>query len=926
MPRRASKRAISACVVTTLMLAAGLSGCGKTESSATLMAEAKQYQQKGDHKAALIQLKNAAVKNPEDAEVRVALAGLYNTMGDAVSAEKEIRRAISLGVDSARAAPDLAKALQMQGQPQKALDASEAAAAKGSAELHTIRGDAYLALADLAQAKESYRLAQAAKVGYADALLGMARVAMVEKDRDGAARFVDQAVAANPQDAAVWFFKGSLLRAQGRNADALAAYSQAITVKPDHVNALIERATLEIGSARFDAAKADLDAARKAAPAALMVTYTAALLDFSQGQYVTAKDALQKVLRAAPDHMPATLLLGAVELNLGALQQAELHLKKYLVRFPSNNYARKLLAQVQLKGAQPADAVATLAPMLKDGAGKDPHLLALAGESSMRTGDFGKAAGYFEQAAVLAPNAAALHTSLGLARLGQGDPAKGISELERATVLDPKSLQAGTALVRAELNLKHYDKALAAARALVKAQPDDAVVHNLEGGVHLSKGDRAAARASFDKAASLQPTLFAAVMNLAQMDVQDNKPDAARQRLLALLEKDKKNSSAMAAMAGLAQVQNKPDEVIGWLEKAHAENPEAIGPAIQLATHYLRIRQPAKALSLTRKLQTANPANADVLDLLGQAQLASKDLNGALETYSKLVNVAPKSAMAHFRLATVHALTKNDGAAAGDLKRAIALRPGFVPAYLAQAELALRANRPDDALAAARQVQKQPGQESAGLMLEGDVQLQQKKPALALPLYEKAFALAQSPRLMIAIHRLLVQSGREKEAAQRMAQWTREHPDDALTALYVAESNIASKQYAAAIPQLEAIIKKAPDNAAALNNLAWTYQQEKNPKALETAERAYKLAADSAPVIDTLGVILTERGDSKRAVELLQKAVNLAPDDLDLRLHLAQALAKSGDKANARKQAQHIVANGTGSPRLAEAQELLKQL
>ena len=100
----------------------------------------------------------------------------------------------------------------------------------------------------------------------------------------------------------------------------------------------------------------------------------------------------------------------------------------------------------------------------------------------------------------------------------------------------------------------------------------------------------------------------------------------------------------MAALAELALHQKHPEEATSWLEKANAENPEAIGPASQLATHYLRTGQQAKALTLVRKLQTANPANPDLLDLLGQAQLANNDLAGALETYSKLVNVVPKSA------------------------------------------------------------------------------------------------------------------------------------------------------------------------------------------------------------------------------------------------------------------------------------------
>lgn len=926
MSRRLTKRAISASVVlTTLMLAAGLSGCAKTETSASLLADAKQYQAKGDDKAALIQLKNAAAKDPADAEVRLALAAMYNKLGDAVSAEKEARKAISLGADGARAAPALARALLMQGQPQKALDESAAAAAKAGPDLLATRGDAYLGLNDAAKAKEAYQQALAAKPGLAQALLGMARLAMRDKDTDGAGRFVDQAVSANPKDADVWFFKGSLMRALHKPDDAIAAFGQAIAVKPDNVDALIERANLDIAAKKFDAAKADVTAAKKIAPNALLVWYTQGTLDFAQGNFAAANESLQKVLRAAPEHMPTILMAGAVELNLGSLQQAEQHLRKYVEKYPDNAYARKLLAQAQLKGAQPVDAVATLAPLLKDGA-QDAHLFALAGESSMQTRDFKKATEYFAQASVLEPKAAALHTSLGLSKLGQGDQASAINELERATALDPKSERAGVALVQTELSLKHYDKALAAAQALVAAHPDDPAMRNLEGGVHAIKGDRAAARANFDKALSLKPAFFAAVMNLAQLDLQDKQPEAAKQRLVAFLDKDKKNIDAMNALAKLALLQNHPEEATTWLEKASAENPDAAGPAVQLATHYLRTNQSQKALTLIRKQQTANPSNAELLDLLGQAQLANKDNAGALETYSKLVSVAPKSAAAQLRLATVHMQLNNENAAANDLKKAVALQPTFVPAQMAQAQLALKRNHPDQALAIARQLQNQPGQQLTGLALEADAMRAQNKPALALPLYEKVFAQQKTPQLMITIHGLMVQLGKEKEADSRLAQWRADNPTDMLTAMYGAERDIAKKQYKSAMPQLVAILKQIPDNAAALNNLAWVYQQEKDPKALETAEHAYRVAGDAPAVMDTLGSILTERGDTKRSVPLLQKAVSLAPAAPDLRLHLAQALAKSGDKVNARKELQQIIGKGNNSSVVAEANELLKQL
>ena len=117
-----NKRALCAAVASALFLAGAVSGCGKNQSSEALVAEAKQFQAKGDNKAAVIQLKNAVAKNPQDVEARFLLASIYNEMNDPTSAEKEIRKAISLGMAPERALPVLAQALLSLGQFQKVLD------------------------------------------------------------------------------------------------------------------------------------------------------------------------------------------------------------------------------------------------------------------------------------------------------------------------------------------------------------------------------------------------------------------------------------------------------------------------------------------------------------------------------------------------------------------------------------------------------------------------------------------------------------------------------------------------------------------------------------------------------------------------------------------------------------------------------------
>jgi putative PEP-CTERM system TPR-repeat lipoprotein len=923
MPRNVNKKALSTALVTgAIIAAAALGGCNRSKPTEQLLTEAKQYQQKGEVKAAMIELKNAVANSPENGEARLALGTLHIETGDAVSAEKELRKALSLGIDKNRVLSPLARALEQQGKFQEMLDAIPADRAAGSAELLTLRGNAYLDLNDPKKAKEAYDQAAKLQPESANVLIGMARLAVYHKDLVAAKVLVDQTVAKNPKNTEAWLFKGSLARGEGKMPEALAAFTQASVIEPTHRTARIEKALVEINLQKLDEAKADLDAARKITPASLQLAYAQGLLDFTKGQNAAALESMQKVLKVAPDHLPSTLLAGAIELKMGSYQQAEQHLRKYLTAIPENTYARKLLAQAQLQST-PSEALATLAPALKNSS-DDPQLLALAGETYLRNQDFGNASSYLEKATALAPKVAALHTSLGMSKMKQGDQAKGLSELELGASLD-SSPKGGIALVQAELSMKHYDKALAAAQALVKQQGGNAQAHAMLGAVYEAKGDSANARASFEKAIAIDPTFLPATAHLAQLDLNDKKPADAEARFTTVLKKDPKNINAMTALAELASLQGQPDKATTWLEKANSENPDAVGPAIRLANHYLRIKQEAKALTLARKLQTQNSTDPNLLNLLGQAQLANKDTTAAIETYSKLVNVQPRSAQAKFQLANAYALAKRDDDAAAELKKATSLQPDFLPAQLALAELAVRKKRPEEALAIARGLQKQERTASTGLMLEADLLMMQKKTEQALPLYEKAQAKQPTTRIAIVLYQLQKMSGKAEKANQGLAQWIKDHPNDVQALMYSAEQNLSRKQFQPAAAQLETVVKLTPNNALALNNLAWTYQQMNNPKALETAEKAYGLAGKNPAVLDTLGSILTDKGDSKRAVDLLQKAVTALPDNPDMQLHLAQAQIKSGDKAGARKTLEKVSLTNKGDTS-AKAKELLQQM
>lgn len=911
--------------IAATLTAGSMQGCNKAGDPAKLMTDAKRYEESGDHKSAIIQLKNVLQQNPDNSEARYLLGAIYNKTGDYQSAEKELRKALSLGMDAGKVLPELGQTLLRLGAYQQILDETKELADKTkSAQILTLRGNAQLGLGKTSEAKALFEQALGQNPDSADALIGLAKYSLLQRDVEAAANFSEQAVSRSPQNVDAWLFKGDLLRMQGKSGEALAAYEQVVKLKPNAAVAYINKAFIEIGTNKFDAAKADIDAARKIGPS-LMVFYTQALLDFSQQKPAAALESLQQILSKSPEHMPSVLLAGAVQAALGSMPQAEQHLKHYLEKDPSNLYARKLLASVLLKNRETKRVLDVLTPALKN-VKEDPHLFALAGEAYMQARDFAKATEYFEKASDIAPRSAMLHTALSMSRMGQGESARAISELETATKLDPKSPHTGVLLVMTHLRLKEFDKALAAVKALEKENPDNPLIQNLKGGIYLGKKDMGNARASFEKALAIQSSYFPAAANLAQLDVQDNKPEMAKKRFEAILEKDKKNSQAMAALAGLALSQGQKKEATEWLERAARENPDALQPAILLGSHYLRLGEKQKALALGKKLQGTHPKEPAVLDLLAQAQLANNDKAAALESYTKLAAVQPESALAQFRVASVHMAMGNPSAASDALKKSLAIKPDYLPAQLAQIAIEASQNNYEKAIAMAHQVQKQHKSSPAGYIAEGDLMLKQKKPALAAKAYEHAFAINKNPALLIKLHASLHQAGKSKEATPRLLQWLKEHPDDASTRMYLAEFYLMNDQPKPAIEQYKVIVQQHPKYVPALNNLASAYQQEKDPLALEYAEKGYQLAPESPAILDTLGWILVEQGNTGRGLPLLQKAISLAPEMPAIRYHLAYGLAKSGNNAKARKELEQTLASGKRFAEMDEAQALLKQI
>lgn len=910
-------------LVAPMLLMLTLGACHGARDADTLMEQARQYRARGETRSAIIELKNALQKTPDNARARLLLGEVYIDAGDAASADKELRKAKALGMAPAEILPRLGKVMLMQGQFQKLLDdiKPDPASPRQTAVL-VLRANAHLGLGDTAQARQLFDEVLAQDPDLADALLGQAKLAALSQQPDVAAERIERALARHPDHIECLRFKGDLLRMQGKDAEALQTYKKILALQPNNTQAHVDSANLLIQGKRLAEARAEIDAARKNAPNSLQVFYTQALLDFQEAKYPAARDTLQQILRAMPDHMPSVLLMGSVQLAMGSYLEAELSFRKFLDTTPHQVYASKRLAGLLLRSGKADDALAVLAPLLEANR-KDVELLALAGQAQMQGRHFAKAAEYFQAASDLAPQTASLHTSLGLSRLGAGESARAVAELEQATTLDDKSGRAGILLAMTYLRKQEYDKALSAITALERRDAKNPLVQNMKGGILLSKHDLAGARAGFEQALALDPSYLPALENLAQMDLAEKKPEQARQRYEAALAKDKKNVGLMTALARLAAGQNNNAEAVRWLERATAEHPEALTPALLLANLYQRSGAKEKALKLAQTLLTSHPADPDALALLAQIQVANGNYETGLENYSKLAGLQPASAAVQLRIAQIKVALKDNDGALDSVKKALRLKEDWFEAQILATTLLVESKNYTEALAIAQTVQRQHPDLPAGQTLEGDIWMARHKPQEALRAYEQAYKMSKLPPLAIKIHQALLMEGKTREAGLHAAQWLQQHPAELSVRLYLASADLAAGRYKPAIGLFESIVRQDPKHVAALNNLAWAYLQEKDERAQATAEQAYRLAANNPSILDTLGWILAEKGDTGRSLLLLRKASALAPGEADISYHLGLALMKAGDKRAARHQFEQLLATARDYPKRAEVKAIL---
>ena len=891
------------------------------------LAQANAYLAKGDVPAAMVALRAAVRDHPDDANAHLHLAELQLRTGDAVAAERESRAARELKPDSAKAMLFQAQSYLSQGKFKELLAEFPAANAPADVkpDLLVARASAALATRDLAGAEADARAAEALTPTAPEPPLLLSRIAAARNDWAMADTEAAKALSNDPKrvDALVW--QAQLLMRRNDRSGALARLDQALAVMPNNEGVLVQRAQLLIEAGQDGKARADVDAALKVAGRDLMPTYLDAILLTRAGKYADADAEYGKVNTVIARLPRGYFFLAVNKLALGQNEQALDAAERFNAREPGDLPGRKLLAQAEIADGQAKAAITLLSDTAKDHAG-DAELQDLLGRAYAAAGQTGQAERRFAQASNLSPNNTGVLARLAATRLALGDASGASQALEHSLEVSPDQVQAAQSLVAAQIAAGNVAGAEASLAKLKAETGDTEISGSLQGMLSVAKGQPDTALAQFEATAKKFPDSTVAKLNEARLLLSLGRAADAEPLFATVLDKEPANGQALSPLLARYAQTNRLDAALARVQAALKAQP---GNPVLLATLsdlLVRSGKPKDALAATddavrgvgQPPVAIQAARARALAADGQTSLAQ----GA---YDQILRANPNDTEARRQLVEMLAAANDYDSARTAIRDGLKQMPGNPALLEALMRNEFRANGVNGATKLADELAADPANGAFGQALKGDAFLLANRPQDALAAYKSAFAKSPSSLLASRIAATDAAQGHPDDGAAVLRSWLKDHPGEPAVTRQLAQFDLAANRLPDAAREFEAVLAKEPRDVVSLNNLAWIYQQQDDPRAQPTALAAYT-QQPTADTADTLGWIMVKGGNAANGLPLLKQADALRPDTPAIRYHLAAALNATGHPDDAVSTLESLL-NGTASfPERADAKQLLDQL
>ena len=647
-----------------VVMAALLGGCGSPEQ------RAQEYYDSGmaliakkDDLGARLELLKAVKYKSDKVEVWKALAGI-DERTKASSLFLDLRRIVELDPRDTDARVKLARIMIAGGAAEPAIKILDAAVEgdKPNAALHSVRALALVRTNDPSGAVREAQRAYEIDRTDVDAVTLLASKKLADGDSDGALKMLD-ALPQQGQDVdrqhatrlrvEILVRKGDLAEAEKQTRQLVADYPQDASYRTQ----LVQILTAE---RKYDDAEKELRArvASKPTDSKLELDLVRFLNTFKGA--AAARAELESRIKAGGDTFDYKFALA--DLDFVANRQGDAISTLQKLGSEIDNADRKLKVQVRLAEMLVAKGdKAAAEPLISDILAKDR-----------------RNAGGLRLRAVLS--------------LDKGQTDSAIADLREALSDQPKSPDLLLALALAyeqggkpELADRQYADALKNANF----NPEVALRY-----VAFLQRRNDAARADdvLTEVVARYPGNLQALSSLAQVKLsRQNWAGALAVAQTIAANKDGRVVSDQIKAAAFAG-QQRIGESIAALEDAHKAVPEAIQPAVALASAYIRADRVDDAVALLQDVNKRYPGNAELLVILGQAKLAQKKDQDAIASFQEAIKQKPKDPSGYSALSEYYIRVKDLNAAGDVLQSGLKENPQNMTLRMSSASLQILKN------------------------------------------------------------------------------------------------------------------------------------------------------------------------------------------------------------------------------------------
>jgi putative PEP-CTERM system TPR-repeat lipoprotein len=887
---------------------------------ADFMKNAQKALDNGDLRLALIELKNAARTAPANTEVRIKLAEVELRAGDSASAEREVRQAATDGADKQAYLPTLLGAILAQGHGADLLtefpDPAAGSTEPTAADILRARAEALDHLGKIEEASAAMTRSLSLRRDTAT-LLSAATFDVRRRQPAEADKLIEEILAKDPDNLQAILIKIDVRKAANDRDALIPLADKAVEIDKHGIRGRLVRTSLYFEQKNDAKALEDIGAILKVLPQQPLALYYKAMI---QARAHDAKGAWEIAQSLPPDFVGGqtgiTLGVAGIAMQSGNVETAVSLLSALITKSPTLAPPRLMLAAIRLQQTNPQAASEILAP-LKDS--NDAHVLALLAQTAVRLHKFDEAATYFQRASAAAPDSELLKTELAVSELRSGQEEAGVGQLLALTEQDPKRPETAALLIATLVREGKFDQALA---AVDKMEVQGPLPRLYRGQVKAAEGDLPGAIEAFRSAITEDSTFTPARFELAQTLVRQGNTEEARAELDKIVQADPKSVHALLAEAELSAREDKPADTIALLRKAMTADPTDKQAPLTLANYQTLQGHLPDAQKTVEDLLKTDPDLPAALDMLGRIQLQAGDKLAAVATFQRLTAKLPQSAQEQLRLAGAFDAAGNRSSAVAAVQQALAINPDYVQANEALIAFKLAAGDKEGAIQVARDFQARNA--GAGTLLLANTLMSSQRADEASRLLEASFAKRPDADTLLALAGLDVRANHADQARKRLADWLKDHPQNLAVARSYAALLLQADDRPGAIAAYEKILSHDAYDAMALNNLGELVAKDDPQRALGLLTLAAKIAPRSADIIDSLGWLKYEGGDHDTGLAMLTRAHALASGNSEITYHLAIAMDGTGNRADAKKLLEPLVAGDTKFTDQAAAKKLLE--